>query len=251
MATSNAQVLEGLCPKNSLRSANNLLHGSHGVLHIPRAKIINVNVAGCVLGKNSISDRQLVDLAKQGDEAALAKLMGRHYTKALRVALGLAKNQNDAEDIVQDAFVRVVTQIKKFEGQSAFYTWLYRIVVNLSLDFLRRRRRETCEEELADASESSHKPPPLWPTCDDADPDVSCERSEMRNLISRAYNRLPDIHQAVLLLRDVEGMSYEEMAAVLNVRKGTVMSRLFHARKAMQESLRPVFSRPATAKEQA
>ncbi|MCK5689849.1 sigma-70 family RNA polymerase sigma factor [Myxococcota bacterium] len=186
-----------------------------------------------------LSDVVLVERAAQGDEIAFSELVNRHYQRALRVAYGLMKDQHDAEDIVQDAFAKVYTRLSTFEGNSSFYTWLYRIVVNLSIDTIRKHKRQRRAnvdgEEARDALRSRTEE--LWPRYDDSEPHANIERLELSKRLENALGSLPDIHQAVLLLRDVEGFSYEDIAVTLNIKKGTVMSRLFHARKSMQSQL--------------
>ncbi|MBI3178112.1 MAG: sigma-70 family RNA polymerase sigma factor, partial [Deltaproteobacteria bacterium] len=190
----------------------------------------------------------LVDRARRGDAIAFSELVTRHYRRALRVAYGLLKHASDAEDVVQDAFARVHVRLKDFEGTSAFYTWLYRIVVNLCIDTMRRRRREhrVDLENEADrdvlASEEA-----LWPRLDQTHPAENAERRELGRQLQGAFADLPEIHQAVLLLRELEGMSYEEIARTLRIKKGTVMSRLFHARKGMQSKLRALPDLKATS----
>jgi RNA polymerase sigma-70 factor (ECF subfamily) len=192
-----------------------------------------------------LTDQTLVDHAKRGDEIAFSELVTRHYRRVLRVAFGLLKHQSDAEDVVQDAFARVHLRLKDFEGSSAFYTWLYRIVVNLSIDAIRKRRRER-RADLEDeaAREALRSGDDLWPRFDESHPGEAVERHELAMRLQTAFEDLPEIHQAVILLRELEGMSYEEIARTLKIKKGTVMSRLFHARKAMQANLNP--SRGAT-----
>jgi RNA polymerase sigma-70 factor (ECF subfamily) len=185
-----------------------------------------------------LTDQTLVERSKRGDEIAFSELVSRHYRRALRVAYGLLKHPDDAEDVAQEAFARVHLRLKNFEGSSAFYTWLYRIVVNLSIDAIRRRRRERrvdLEDESArDALRAGDE---LWPRHDESHPGDNIERLELGTRLQHAFQGLPEIHQAVILLRELEGMSYEEIARTLKIKKGTVMSRLFHARKSMQQSL--------------
>ncbi len=190
------------------------------------------------LAHEPLTDKLLVQRAARGDEIAFSELVTRHYRRALRVAFGLLKDRHDAEDVLQDAFARVHARLKDFEGSSAFYTWLYRIVVNLSIDTMRKRRRERrveLEDETArDALRSGDE---LWPRYRDAGPDDTAERKELAAKLDRAFRGLPEIHQAVIVLRELEGFSYEEIAETLGIKKGTVMSRLFHARRGMQANL--------------
>lgn len=185
------------------------------------------------------NDKQLVERAAKGDSAAFSELVKRHYRRALRVAYGLLKDVHDAEDVVQEAFARVHTRLGDFEGASAFYTWLYRIVVNLCIDAMRRRHRERrvdIDSEPARAALSSGAAQ-LWPRYDDTHPGESAERRQLALQLKKAFVDLPEIHQAVIMLRELEGMSYEQIATTLQIKKGTVMSRLFHARRGLVQRL--------------
>ncbi|MBN1962371.1 MAG: sigma-70 family RNA polymerase sigma factor [Deltaproteobacteria bacterium] len=185
-----------------------------------------------------ITDKILVSRAANGDSIAFAELVRRHYRRAVRVSYGLLKNTEDAEDVVQDAFARVHIRLADFEGTSSFYTWLYRIVVNLSIDLLRRYRRERrADLDTANAQEAQAIQNELWPRYNDSHPGETSERHQLRQQLTEALADLPEIHQAVLLLRELEGMSYDQIADILSIKKGTVMSRLFHARKGMQAKL--------------
>lgn len=190
-----------------------------------------------------LTDQVLVQRATRGDEIAFSELVNRHYRRAMRVAYGLLKDRHDAEDVVQDAFARVHLRLKDFEGTSAFYTWLYRIVVNLSIDTMRRRRRERRADVTSEAArEALRSAEDLWPRYDSSHPGETAERRELGERLRRAFGDLPEIHQAVILLRELEGFSYEEIAETLNIKKGTVMSRLFHARRSMQSRFLAVSS---------
>ena len=186
----------------------------------------------------TITDVMLIERAVSGDGIAFSELVNRHYEKAVRVAFGMLKDLQDAEDVAQDAFVRVHRKLEGFQGQSAFSTWLYRIVVNLSIDLMRkkkRQRRADIDDEAARDALRSEKD--LWPRFEEHDPSVSLERRELHKQLNQAFRELPEIHRAVLVLREVQGLSYDEIAAALEIKKGTVMSRLFHARKAMQAQM--------------
>lgn len=192
----------------------------------------------CFSTGDSLDDRTLVERAMTGDDRAFAVLVERHYERALRVAFGFVKSQTEAQDVVQDAFMKVYTRLSEFRAASGFYTWLYRIVVNLSIDRLRRLRRERrvdlSDEEGREAMAQGQE---LWPGVETSNPHQNLSRRQLRGRLSKAFSSLPEIHQSVLMLREVEGQSYEEIADTLGIKKGTVMSRLFHARKAMQQQL--------------
>jgi RNA polymerase sigma-70 factor (ECF subfamily) len=181
-------------------------------------------------------DDDLVEQARSGSRAAFQALFQKYHRRAFAVALGVVKRPEDAMDVVQDAFIKVHKNIGAFQGASSFYTWLYRIVMNLAIDHLRRKRKvvewgDDVPMQLAAGDRS------LVPTIEDAHPGRTVERRELSDKIRQALDALPEYHRAVILLREVEGMSYEEMAEVLEVPKGTIMSRLFHARRKMQEQL--------------
>jgi RNA polymerase sigma-70 factor, ECF subfamily len=185
-------------------------------------------------------DRDLVRRVQEGDHEAFRALYTRYHRRAYAVAYGVVKNKQDALDVVQDGFVKVHKHIDKFQGTSSFYTWLYRIIMNLAIDHVRRRRNAKGleyddrvgrdDDEIAGSSS-------LLPRILDANPGKTVIRRELLDRIQAALEELPEYHRAVILLREVEGLSYEEMAQVLDVPKGTIMSRLFHARKKMQAAL--------------
>jgi RNA polymerase sigma-70 factor (ECF subfamily) len=180
-------------------------------------------------------DRALVERAQAGDKAAFRKLVERHQRRAFAIAIGLLRDENDAREIVQEAFLRVYRSLDKFQGGSSFFTWLYRIVTNLAIDHMRRPARR--EQELVDAGQSEEDPPMQLLAPADGDPGELIRRREIAERIQRALDALPPYHRAVILMREVEGMSYQEMAEAMNVSKGTIMSRLFHARQKLQRTL--------------
>jgi RNA polymerase sigma-70 factor (ECF subfamily) len=188
------------------------------------------------------TDRDLVDRARAGDHEAFRALFERYHRRAFGLALGVVRNSDDALDVVQDAFIKAHRHLGSFEGTSSFYTWLYRIVMNLSIDHLRKTKRvknvdwdaapgQQLEAEAAAGDDG------LLPTFLDHHPGKTLIRKEMREQMSEALSGLSDNHRAVLVMRELEGLSYEEMAQAMKCSKGTIMSRLFHARKNMQKRL--------------
>lgn len=152
------------------------------------------------------------------------------------MAQGILRNPEDAREVVQEAFLRVYKHLDEFEGQASFGTWLYRIVVNLSIDQLRKRTGQAVE--LDDQTDLSGAPAELLPFRGDSDPQDALGRKRLVEAMQSALDKLPPYHRAVIVLREIEGLSYEEMAQTLDVSKGTIMSRLFHARRKMQTMLR-------------
>ncbi len=150
--------------------------------------------------------------------------------------MGLLRDENDAREVVQEAFLRVHRGLPTFHGGSSFFTWLYRIVTNLSIDLMRKPfRRDT---ELDDTRQLPDEADiPLLSRIEGADPLEAVRCKEINDRIQAALDALPPYHRGVILMREMEGMSYEEMARAMRVSKGTIMSRLFHARQKLQRAL--------------
>jgi RNA polymerase sigma-70 factor, ECF subfamily len=183
----------------------------------------------------SEQDLRLIQRAQAGDTGAFRLLVERHQRRVFAIALGLVRDEQDAREIAQEAFLRVHKGLAQFHGGSSFFTWLYRIVTNLSIDLMRKPSRR--EAELHFALESDDGESPLLPAAADADPFDVVRRGQISTRIQDALAQLPPYHRGVILMREVEGMSYEEMAEAMQVSKGTIMSRLFHARKKLQRAL--------------
>lgn len=185
-------------------------------------------------------DLALVTAVKGGDKRAFKVLMQRYQRKVYAVAFGFLRNQEDALDIVQESFIKVHRYIAKFEGNSSFYTWLYRIVANLCIDHIRRAKRHR-DVEFNDGLRHDGKDEPpsdLIPhLAQFGDPSDMLRRKEILAGVEASLEHLSDKHRAVIVMRELQGMSYEEMAQEMKCSKGTIMSRLFHARRNMQRLL--------------
>jgi RNA polymerase sigma-70 factor, ECF subfamily len=183
-------------------------------------------------------DLELVRRVQAGERGAFRELFDRHHRRAFAVAFGVLKHRQDALDVVQESFVKVHKHIASFQGTSSFYTWLYRIVMNLAIDQLRRRKTgRNVEYDDAVQKDGEAQSSDILPRMLDENPRKAVIRRELLQRMEAALAELPEYHRQVILLREVEGMSYEEMAEALDVPKGTIMSRLFHARKKMQSAL--------------
>jgi RNA polymerase sigma-70 factor (ECF subfamily) len=185
------------------------------------------------------ADRALIAKAQAGDKAAFRALVERHQRRAFAVAFALVRDESDARELVQDAFLRVYKSLGSFEGTSSFFTWLYRIITNLSIDLMRKPGRQTVEldEARLEADDAGEFDGSLFGRVDGADPAGVVRRREIAASLQTALDALPSYHRAVIVLREIEGMSYEEMAQAMDVSKGTIMSRLFHARQKLQRAL--------------
>ncbi len=160
----------------------------------------------------------------------------------------MLRNSDDAMDVVQDAFIKAHRYLDKFEGTSSFFTWLYRIVMNLAIDHIRKHRRLK-PVDFTDAAVASDQgqvaEENLLPKILGGNPGRALQDKEIRGRIEQALGELSENHRAVLVMREVEGLSYEEMAEVMACSKGTIMSRLFHARRNMQKRLLDLVDHPS------
>jgi RNA polymerase sigma-70 factor (ECF subfamily) len=170
---------------------------------------------------------------------AFRSLVERHQRRAFAIALSLVRDENDARELVQEAFLRVYRSLSSFQGGSSFFTWLYRIITNLSIDLMRKPGRQTTdlEEARLERDDGADVDAPLMGRFAGADPVDAVRRGEIRTRLQSALEALPSYHRAVVIMREMDGLSYEEMAQAMGVSKGTIMSRLFHARQKLQRAL--------------
>jgi RNA polymerase sigma-70 factor (ECF subfamily) len=173
-------------------------------------------------------DLELIHRCQAGDTEAFSELVIKYRTKIFTMVYGMVRNEHDAWDLAQEVFLKAWQSIHRFEGRSSLYTWLYSITMNLTIYSLRCKGR--CQEvELSD-SIPSHLP----------GPGVKYEHAEIRERVNAALEKLSPDHRAVVVLKELEDLQYHEIAEVLNLPMGTVMSRLFYARKKLQSLLGPI-----------
>lgn len=186
-------------------------------------------------------DLTLVQRVRSGDQRAFKLLVERYQRRVYAVALGMLKDREEARDVAQEAFIKVYKYVEHFKGDSSFSTWLYRITSNLCIDVLRRRgsggQTEQVEFDDAVKFDVAEANVGALGTRLGTNPQKSLLRRELAAKVTAAFEQLPPAHRQILLLREVEGMSYEDLARTLQIPKGTVMSRLFHARLKMQKIL--------------
>lgn len=179
-------------------------------------------------------DLELVGKAKAGNREAFKALVEKYQERVFGLAYEVVGNREDAEDIAQEAFVKAYLSLGEFRADSSFFTWLYRIVYNMSIDYRRkvmRRGGEALELDENTAAESSQL------TSKVGTPQDEFLRKEQRNHIQKALATISDEHRAVITLREIDGLSYDEIARVTGISLGTVMSRLHYARKRLQQAL--------------
>ncbi len=189
------------------------------------------------LAHDEETDAELVRRARDGEMAAFDRLITRHRVRVHSMITTIVRNETDAWDVSQEVFVRAWRSLARFRSDSTFTTWLHRIAVNCALDWLRRARVRPVF--LAESSQGEPDAPTALDTAvaTGPSPHSAAENAELRQRINAALERISPIHRTVLLLKEVEGLKYEEIAENMKCSIGTVMSRLFHARKNMQRIL--------------
>jgi len=189
-------------------------------------------------------DLELVSRYRDGEQRAFELLVKRYQRKVYSLAYGIVHNPEDAMDVTQEAFVKVHRYLDKFQGSASFYTWLYRIVVNLCIDHLRRAGRAYSVEydDAIDRSQGVLSAMDIVPSRQGTDPRQALADKETLTHISEGLAQMSPNHRAVIMMRELEGLSYKEMAEIMECSKGTIMSRLFHARKRLQAYLLQVLN---------
>ena len=179
-----------------------------------------------------LSDSELVKQCQAGEKSAFQELVSRYHQKVYMVSLGLLRNREDAMEVAQETLFRAYRKINSFQGGSSFYTWIYRIAVNISIDTQRRQKRNPLDfrESMDGVMESQNEVA--------RDPFADVHDRELREKLTKAINELTPEHKAVIVLRIIEGMSYKDIGQILGCSEGTVMSRLHYARKKLQDKLR-------------
>jgi RNA polymerase sigma-70 factor (ECF subfamily) len=184
----------------------------------------------------SPDDHRLVEACRAGQTEAFGVLVRRYQERLYQTLVRLSASPEDAKDVLQDTFLRAYEKLDQFHGDSSFYTWVYRIGVNLALSGHRRRRARPvlsrAGDPVAGRSEDTADDSP------DSDPTYSLERAEREQIVEAALNELGPEHRAVVILKDFDGRRYEEIGAILNVPIGTVRSRLHRARCELRDRLR-------------
>jgi RNA polymerase sigma-70 factor, ECF subfamily len=190
-----------------------------------------------VKASQQFEEFELIHRSQAGDTEAFGELVTRYRSKIFNMIYGIVGNETDAWDLAQETFLKAWRSIHRFQGRSSFYTWLYRITINVTMDSLRRRCLRS-EVELDDAIPSSL-----------SSPRANYECAEIREQVYAALTQLTPEHRAVIVLKEIEDLQYREIAEILNVSVGTVMSRLFYGRKKLQSILRPILTRVEVEKE--
>jgi RNA polymerase sigma-70 factor (ECF subfamily) len=179
----------------------------------------------------NLEETEVISRCQQGDQEALKEIFDKYHKKVYRIAYGVVRHREEALDIVQEVFIKLFRSIKNFKGQSHFYTYLYRMVMNTAIDHSRKMGKQFIssldEEGSFEPSDKAER-----------EPEKILLQKELEERVKWAMQKLPHEQRAALIFRDVEGLSYQEMAEAMGCSIGTVMSRLHYGRKRVQELLR-------------
>lgn len=194
--------------------------------------------------KVNIDDTVLVEQCRRGNSLAMERLILKYQNRIYNIILKMCANADDAAELTQDTFVKIIESIDSFQGKSSFYTWAFRIAVNLTLNYCTRNAKfgtqsfdSSDDESIAQGKERLRE---ILADANLPDPGTVAENRELCEIITRVLMMLDDEQRAVVLLRDVEGMNYAQIAEVLNVELGTVKSRISRARGRLKEIMETI-----------
>jgi RNA polymerase sigma-70 factor (ECF subfamily) len=203
----------------------------------------SVPIAAAVeLSPEAKEEIELVNRAREGDAAAFSTLLNRYESKIFRLAMNITQNREDAEDVLQEAFLKAYEHLDQFQGNSRFYTWIVRIAVNQALMKLRKRKTDrsvSLDEQIDTGEDTVIREIASW----DPDPEQQFSQDELHTILTEAVDQLAPIYRAVFVLRDVDGLSTEETAEALDLSIPAVKSRLLRARLQLREKLTRFFKR--------
>jgi RNA polymerase sigma-70 factor (ECF subfamily) len=184
----------------------------------------------------ALPETQLIERSRQHDVQAYSELVQRYQKKIYALVYNMTSNREDAEDLVQDVFVKAYSSLKYFQGNSSFYTWVYRIAVNRTINFLKKRNRRATDS-LDDVDKAIERDAAYVELSARESPVRDMAITELRERLNKALQSLSEKHRTVVVMHDVEGIPHEEIARILECSEGTVRSRLFYARQALQAQL--------------
>ncbi len=183
-----------------------------------------------------VDDRVLVKLAQDGDLSAFDELVRRYQERIYATIYHMTSNHEDAHDLAQESFIKAYQALKSFKGDSSFFTWVYRIAINKTINFLKQRKNRT-HMSLNDLDFNAEHDPDLVSLISEKTPRRDINLAELQEKLNEAMQKLSDIHRLVVTLHDVQGLSHEEIGKIMDCNTGTVRSRLFYARQQMQAYL--------------
>ncbi len=181
-------------------------------------------------------DEDLVSRAKEGDTRAFDALILKYGDKLYGLVYNMTNHKEDTHDLLQDIFAKAYQSLRKFKGNSTFYTWIYQIAVNQTLNFLKKRKRRSAVS-LSDEESGVHHDPALIDTTHDSNPEAKSRISELQKKLNEAMMKLSESHRMVVTMHDIQGMAHGEIAKVLDASEGTIRSRLHYAHLHLQSAL--------------
>lgn len=185
---------------------------------------------------STVNENELARRAVERDAAAFEELVRLYYPKIRQLVYRMTRHPEDADDVTQDIFVRAYKALPRFKGDSSFYTWIYRIAVNYTLNFLKKRQLRSAAS-IDDTEQGVERKTEYVEKAGKWTPDREASISELQDRLNAALAKLSDSHRAVVVLHDIQGVPHEEIAKMLRCSPGTVRSRLFYARKHLQKEL--------------
>lgn len=183
------------------------------------------------------SDAELVDRTRAGDYSGYEELVRRYQRRIYALVYNMTGHKQDAEDMVQEVFVKAYRSLGGFKGDSSFYTWIYRIATNRTINFLKKRKRRISDVSLDDVDQAAERDPALVELRARETPIRDIALTELQKRLNAALQTLSEDHRTVVVLHDIQGLPHSEIAGIMNCSEGTVRSRLFYARKQLQREL--------------
>jgi len=200
------------------------------------AIVLEKTLPGCPPAAQAPDERKLVKQAKAGDMGAYDELVKLYQERIYATIYHMTANHEDANDLTQETFIKAFQALKSFKGDSSFFTWVYRIAVNKTINFLKQRKNKT-HLSLNDLDFNAEHDPDLFALISDKTPRREVNLTELQEKLNAAMQKLSEIHRLVVTLHDVQGLSHEEIGKIMGCNTGTVRSRLFYARQQLQAYL--------------
>jgi RNA polymerase sigma-70 factor (ECF subfamily) len=205
-------------------------------------KAIAASSLSSAAGFSEGDDTALVQASQQGHLAAFDQLIARYHQRIYATLYHMTSSHEDADDLTQESFIRAFKGLKRFKGDASFYTWVYRIAVNLTINFLKKRSRRSYHLSLNDMDLQIEHHPDLVMFVSENTPRRDLRIQELHQKLNEAMQKLSDTHRLTVTLHDIQGMSHEEISGIMDCNVGTVRSRLFYARRQLQGLLKDYLS---------
>ncbi len=189
-------------------------------------------------GEYAVKDeKELINESQSGDLTAFDELIRRHHSRIYATVYHMTSNREDTDDLTQETFLKAYKALRSFKGDSSFYTWIYRIAVNKTINFLKQRRKKTAQLSLNEIDLSGEGRGPILEFISEHTPRRDVRLSELQTKLNEAMQKLSEVHRLVVTLHDIQGMPHEEIGKIMDCNTGTVRSRLFYARQQLQAHL--------------